>query len=178
MEPAANPVLCPDHQVAPAVILSANPTGVGLRVSGCCQDFVDTVQANFKGLLTTINPSAEGLVGLNLVVHLPDWNKAYEFEVARIDRLVIGRLDPDTGQRPDIDLSAYGAYENGVSRRHASILRWYQGLYIMDEGSPNGTHLNDKMLLPNLPYMLRFGDRIRIGRLIFEIHLVYPQNTA
>ena len=64
-----------------------------------------------------------------------------------------------------------------MSRRHASIIRWYQGLYLMDEGSPNGTHLNEHRLLPQLPYMLRFGDKIRIGRLVLEICLSYPQTN-
>jgi hypothetical protein len=170
-------IVCDDHQVAPAITIASNPTGIGLRVSGCCQPFVDAFQANLRGLLTAMQPSSDNLVGLNLVISLVDQNKRYEFEVARIDKLFIGRVDPDTGERPDIDLSAYGAYENGVSRRHAAVLRWYHGLFLTDEGSPNGTYLNERRLLPHLPYMLKFGDKIRIGRLILDVKLDYPQGA-
>ena len=174
LEQQQSGVVCQEHHVAPAIIVTSGLSGISLRVSGCCQPFVDSVQANIRGLLAAMQPTPDSLVGLNLVIGLPDSEKVYEFEVVRIDRLVIGRLDPDTGQRPEIDLSAYGAYENGVSRRHASIIRWYQGLFLTDEGSPNGTYLNERRLLPHLPYMLKFGDTIRIGRLVLEIKMNYP----
>ena len=170
-------IVCQEHHVAPAIIVSSGTSGIGLRVSGCCQPFVESIQANIRGLLAAMQPAPDSLAGLNLIVDLPNSEKVYEFEVVRIDRLVIGRLDPDTGQRPEIDLTSYGAYENGVSRRHASIIRWYQGLFLTDEGSPNGTYLNERRLLPHLPYLLKFGDSIRIGRLVLEIRLNYPAAT-
>ena len=98
LEQQPDQALCPDHGVAAAVLVIVSASGIGLRVSGCCQPFVDTVQANLRGALTAAHTTSDGLTGLNLVVHLPDWNKAYEFEVGRIDRLVIGRVD--TRYRP------------------------------------------------------------------------------
>lgn len=177
LENEEHSLICQEHEVGPAITVSSGASGISLRVSGCCQSFVESVQARMRGVLTAIRPTTDNLVGLNLVVDLAGQGKRYEFEVARIDRLVIGRVDPDTGERPDIDLSAYGAYENGVSRRHAAVLRWYNGLFLADEGSPNGTYLNEQRLLPHLPYMLKFGDKIRIGRLILEIKLDYPQEA-
>lgn len=177
LEQQPDSILCQEHQIGPAIIVTSTGSGISLRVSGCCQPYVDAIQSNIKGLLAAMQPSPDNLVGLNLVIGLPEHNKNYEFEVTRIDRLVIGRVDPDSGERPDIDLSAYGAYENGVSRRHAAVLRWYHGLFLCDEGSPNGTFLNERRLLPHLPYTLKFGDKIRIGRLILEVKLDYPQQV-
>ena len=110
-----------------------------------------------------------GTLGMTLVIGIRGTEKSFTFDVARISRLIIGRRDPGTGQRPDIDLSEYGAYDNGVSRRHATIMLGNRGLLLVDEGSPNGTFLNEERLVPTRPSALKFGDRIRIGRLVLEI---------
>ncbi len=86
------------------------------------------------------------------------------------EELVIGRRDPVRGIFPDLDLTADGGVERGVSRRHARILRKGERIYIEDIGSANSTFLNDQRLMPYLPYPLKDGDRVRLGRLELEIH--------
>ena len=56
-----------------------------------------------------------------------------------------------------------------VSRRHARILRQFEGLYLEDLGSSNGTFLNGERL--SQPALLSPGDQIQLGlsvQLIFE----------
>ncbi|HHS97859.1 MAG TPA: FHA domain-containing protein [Chloroflexi bacterium] len=84
--------------------------------------------------------------------------------------LLMGRRDPMRGIFPDLDLTADGGIEKGVSRRHARILQKEGKVFLEDVGSANGTFLNDQRLMPYLPYPLRDGDRIRIGKLELEIH--------
>ncbi|MAS38217.1 MAG: hypothetical protein CL610_29745 [Anaerolineaceae bacterium] len=173
---------CDIHHQAPLMtIVVTDRQRMGVRISGCCEAFVGSIHKELKAIFEAANRLATSTTSgmlMNLVVGVRGTDKVFAFEVARFNRLVIGRIDPVTGHRPDIDLSSYGAYENGVSRRHASILKMKHGIYLMDEGSPNGTFLNDRRLPPNEPHALTYGDHIRIGRLVLEVTLDYPQRVA
>lgn len=62
------------------------------------------------------------------------------------------------------------AAEYGVSRNHATI-NFADGVYtVKDLGSTNGTFLNGKRLLDQLPYVLQSGDQIRLGMLVIYIY--------
>ena len=92
------------------------------------------------------------------------------------DELVLGRSDANSLTLPDVDLSAYGALEKGVSRLHAAICRSDDTLLLVDKDSSNGTHLNGQRLVADQPRVLRDGDEIRLGRLI--IHIYFRSNPA
>lgn len=83
--------------------------------------------------------------------------------------LIFGRDDPDSGQRPDIDLVPYGAYHNGVSRHHAAIELQGKRLVVRDLSSVNGTFLNDVRIDPHDPHQIRDGDTVRLGNLIVNV---------
>jgi hypothetical protein len=85
------------------------------------------------------------------------------------DEILLGRSDAHSDFAPDFDLAPYGAAEHGVSRRHAVIRRGEETLMLVDLGSTNGTHLNGQRLTPDQPRVLRDGDEIRMGRLVFHI---------
>jgi hypothetical protein len=68
-----------------------------------------------------------------------------------------------------VDLSPFGAYEEGVSQKHAMIRKSEAGFEILDLGSTNGTWLNKKRILPNHPYPLESGSQIYLGRLCLFI---------
>jgi hypothetical protein len=73
--------------------------------------------------------------------------------------ILIGRADPTTGHRPDVDLSMDAA----VSRRHAEI-RGGPGSYrIFDLGSTNGTVVNGAQIPRQQEVPLKDGDEIRVG---------------
>lgn len=107
---------------------------------------------------------------MNLIISLRGSDHKFIFDANEITELMIGRTDPDTGERPPLDLNEFGAVENGVSRRHASIIRKDSGsLQIVDKGSPNGTYLNGQRLVVNQPRILRDGDELRLGKIILVV---------
>jgi hypothetical protein len=85
------------------------------------------------------------------------------------DEILLGRSDAHSDTLPDFDMAPFGAAEHGVSRRHAVIRRGEDTLMLIDLGSTNGTHLNGQRLTPEQPRVLRDGDEIRMGRLVFHI---------
>ncbi len=81
----------------------------------------------------------------------------------------IGRVSPNQPIMPDIDLTPYNAFENGVSRIHA-VIRINQGqVQLMDLGSSNGTFLNSERMMPNTERAIRHGDIVSLGKLRLQI---------
>ncbi len=105
----------------------------------------------------------------NLLIYVRGVAEPFVFDAGSIDQIVIGRFDPDTNQSPDIDLEPFGASDQGVSRRHATIIRRDGSLNIMDVGSHNGTYLNGQRLVAHQPRVLRDGDDVRLGHLVLHI---------
>lgn len=106
---------------------------------------------------------------MNLIISVEKNPRAMTFDAEGIEELQIGRIDPDTGERPEIDLTDYDALGKGVSRRHAAVIRKDGSLQIVDKDSPNGTFLNGQKLVPNQPRVLRDGDDVRLGHLVIRI---------
>jgi len=106
----------------------------------------------------------------NLILKVRDKDKVFVFDVGTISELRVGRLNPDTGDVPEVDLSEWGAIEQGVSRQHALIMRKEGGaLHLMDRGSDNGTYLNGQRLIAHQARILRDGDEIRLGLLVLNV---------
>jgi hypothetical protein len=83
---------------------------------------------------------------------------------------ILGRSDPRSSYKPDIDLAEHNALEMGVSRRHTALVNHKDAIYVIDLDSVNGTFLNDERLQPHKPYPLCEGDDLRLGSL--NIHLI------
>jgi hypothetical protein len=83
----------------------------------------------------------------------------------------LGRVTDAQAIMPDIDLTPYKAYAQGVSRLHTVILREGSHVLIMDLGSANGTYLNGKRIKPNIRQALNHGDLISLGKLKIQILL-------
>ncbi len=103
-----------------------------------------------------------------ITVRVRDFSEPIVLKTAK--QTIIGRYDAVNPRQPDLDLTAYGALEKGVSRIHASISRSEDTLMLTDMGSANGTHLNGQRLIPHQPRLLRDGDEIRLGKLIVHIY--------
>jgi pSer/pThr/pTyr-binding forkhead associated (FHA) protein len=84
-------------------------------------------------------------------------------------QLLVGRQPED--DEIGVDMNPYGAFENGVSRRHAAFIRRTEGLFIEDLGSTNGTRINGFTISANKAYRLRNGDEIEFGRLRTKIRM-------
>ncbi len=85
--------------------------------------------------------------------------------------VVIGRLDASHAVFPDVDLTNEQGTEKGVSRRHARISRRDDQVFIEDLNSLNGTFLNATRLVPDLPYPLKSGDQVQLGKLVLIVDL-------
>jgi hypothetical protein len=85
--------------------------------------------------------------------------------------LVLGRLDASRAIFPDVDLTGEQGIEKGISRRHARISRRGKQVLIEDLNSLNGTFLNANRLAPELPYPLKSGDQVQLGKLLLTVHL-------
>jgi len=83
---------------------------------------------------------------------------------------VIGRYDPVTGTRPEIDLTQVDI-NRSVSRRHAKIVH-QDGAFLLSEevGALNGTHINSERLTSGQQSPLASGDKVAFGMvsLIFK----------
>ena len=104
----------------------------------------------------------------SIVMRIRDVSEPMVLELK--DRIVFGRAEPNSPRQPDVDLTAYGALEKGVSRVHASIERSDDVLTIIDMGSANGTNLNGQRLSPNQARVLRDGDEIPFDKLIAHLY--------
>jgi hypothetical protein len=83
----------------------------------------------------------------------------------------LGRVSEAQPIMPDIDLTPYQAYANGVSRLHAVLKREGERVFVMDLGSSNGTYLNGKRLKPNSEHTLNHSDLLALGKLKIQILL-------
>lgn len=89
---------------------------------------------------------------------------------------VLGRADPMSAFRPDIDFAPYGAMRHGVSRRHALIRPGEQTLYLIDQNSTNGTWINGQRLLTGRDFPLTDGDVLELGALRMTLRIVQSPN--
>jgi hypothetical protein len=105
-------------------------------------------------------------------VRLDITNQEPPLTVSLADELIIGRGDARTNYQPDVDLTPYGAYRMGISRRHARFVYADACLYLVDSGSRNGTAINGSTLTPKERYPLHDGDVLRFGNLQVTVHFV------
>jgi pSer/pThr/pTyr-binding forkhead associated (FHA) protein len=90
---------------------------------------------------------------------------SFQLNTPQEEGYIIGRTDEASDFKPDIDLASYGGREQGVSRRHAALVRYRGALHILDLNSVNGTFLNGKRLLADTPYPLSAGDSLKLGNM-------------
>lgn len=120
----------------------------------------------------------ETVVGKLIVVDSDASNA--QFPVPSESELLIGRLDPNRGIRPEVDLSRYDPAAR-VSRKHARISVRGGQFFIEDLGSANGTFINGRIRLkPQELHPLQSGDVIKIGQttLQFQIAELSPEDAS
>jgi hypothetical protein len=93
-------------------------------------------------------------------------------EVTLEKAVSLGRSDPAAKSCPEIDLTAFGGLEKGVSRRHARISARRSTVVVEDLASINGTFVNGRRLIPYLPEVLRDGDQLQIGKISIEVEFL------
>ena len=85
--------------------------------------------------------------------------------------ILIGRPDRANKFFPDIDLSADGGLEAGVSRRHARLISQEHTWFIEDLQSANGTFVNKQRVSADAPHPVHDGDEIRLGNILLRLEL-------
>ncbi len=98
-------------------------------------------------------------------------NSGEEIYLPEKEEVIIGREDPVNAIFPDVDTTAYQGEEQGVSRKHARIVRKENAYYLEDLNSLNSTFVNKVKLNPETPNALSDGDEIMLGRLKFHVVL-------
>jgi len=92
--------------------------------------------------------------------------------------VVLGRQVLPAAEIVYVDLTPFGAYPLGVSRRHATFQYGANAeLDLLDLGSSNGTYLNGKRLNPHYPYLVSNRDMIHLGQMEMTA-LFYSKESA
>lgn len=86
----------------------------------------------------------------------------------------IGRVSEGQSILPDVDLTPYEAYKQGVSRLHATIKIESSEISIVDLGSSNGTQVNSVKIGSHKEFPLNHGDIISLGQ--FKIQALVRQD--
>ena len=84
--------------------------------------------------------------------------------------VLIGRYDPVTELKPDVDLTEIDL-KRSVSRRHARILQKDEGYVLIEEvGALNGTFVNGTKLTAGQSHPVQDGDQLGVGmvKLVFR----------
>jgi hypothetical protein len=86
--------------------------------------------------------------------------------------MIVGRMDAEHDVYPDIDLGPYNADDLGVSREHMILKLDGDRIVAVDNGSSNGTFLNNDRMKAHEDYPIRDGDEIQLGLMKLKIELL------
>jgi hypothetical protein len=87
-----------------------------------------------------------------------------EMALPEQEEITVGREDPSSGIFPDVDLTAHGGEDGGVSRRHARLLHVGGDYFVEDLQSTNFTKLDGQRLPAHVRERLEDGARLDFGR--------------
>ncbi len=116
--------------------------------------------------VTCIGGIEEPVQDGNLISMQLEEDRGYQFpKYVEIDLskgyATVGRFDKAGNPQADFNFEASLSF---VSRRHFRIEKAGDAYKIVDLGSGNGTMLNSQVLVPNMPYPMKRGDRITISK--------------
>ncbi len=127
--------------------------------------FCEECGAKLEEKLESAGMDAETF-GTKLVLASPEGGT---LDIPAKDEVMIGREDPISEVFPDVDLTALGGLEKGVSRKHAVIHHAGADYTVEDMGSTNGTFVNRKRIQPHAPETIKPGDEVRFGKLSLSV---------
>ena len=146
--------------------------------SKCGAQLIEMTMTTHKIHTAETRAEAERNTGLTQVpppVRLQSWISLNMMESGQIlpladrNEFSLGRSAEGQPIVPDVDLTPYGAYTNGVSRLHAVLKRIGDKIVLMDLGSSNGTYLNGSRLAPYIETPVAHGDVVYLGKLKMQI---------
>lgn len=107
--------------------------------------------------------------GVDAAVSLYLIDSGQTVQLAGRSDFTLGRVAEGQPILPDIDLSPYEAYTQGVSRLHSCVKIINQRVVVTDLGSSNGTRVNGQKIMPHIDYPLNHGDVVALGKLKVQI---------
>lgn len=117
---------------------------------------------------TQAAPMAQNVAPAGLQARLIVEADNQEFDLSGKDNILIGREDAVSNIYPDVDLTAHGGEDGGVSRLHARIFVENGQYMLEDENSTNFTFLNRQRLAAKTPTPLHDNDEVRLGRVLLR----------
>jgi pSer/pThr/pTyr-binding forkhead associated (FHA) protein len=129
-----------------------------LQIHGLELDIRNTIPKNLLETRNFILYYKDG----HEVLNLPDQNE-----------FTIGRFVQGQVITPDVDLTRYDAFDNGVSRLHATIRIDEENneVHVIDLGSANGSCVNGFNIPSNSEVPLNHGDILSLGKINFQVIL-------
>jgi pSer/pThr/pTyr-binding forkhead associated (FHA) protein len=106
-------------------------------------------------------------ISLDLALYLIEAKQTLQLEGR--SEFTLGRVAEGQPILPDVDLSPFDAYAQGVSRLHAALKLNKNRVAIMDLGSSNGTRVNGQKIVPHVDYPINHNDQIALGKLRIQI---------
>jgi len=116
-------------------------------------------------------------------VNFNSWASLHMIESGQIisladrDEFTLGRTSEGQPIMPDVDLTDFNAYANGVSRLHCVIKRFDSKAHVMDLGSSNGTYRNGVRLPVHVVTPINHGDVISLGKLKIQVLIDQGKST-
>jgi pSer/pThr/pTyr-binding forkhead associated (FHA) protein len=93
-----------------------------------------------------------------------------EVRVPTQGHISLGRADKDSNWQPTVDLTPYGATDQGVSRMHVDLFFESDQVFVLELGSANGTRLNGAKVTMGVAQQIRDGDELELGRMRICVH--------
>lgn len=151
------------------LITSGNLTTQSIHPSS-----TDLLHQSEENAPSILGSAAKELVNTALSIHLLDSGEVIYLS-GKLE-YSIGRATDGQPILPDVDLSPYDGYAQGVSRLHASIKVMEHGIVVTDLGSSNGTRVNGQKIVSHVDYPLNHGDVIALGKFKIQV-LLYNQRS-
>jgi hypothetical protein len=157
----------------------SHPNRVGVLVCENCGRSVLDITITSTRLVERLDL---GMVGEASVCRIGDAAIVLQIEGAKPITIpaekpvTLGRDSSRNPRRPDVDLTAFHAFEKGVSRFHALLGCSDGQIMIADLGSANGTFIMGQRLIPHRPYALENRDQVRLANLGFVVEIVATHN--
>jgi hypothetical protein len=165
-------ILCPNcqhHEIAGALFCSE----CGAQLVFAENLSTQTIRRNPSDVLvpkqTSAPPPSPTAASIDAVVSLHLVDSGQILPLAGRTEFTLGRATEGQPILPDVDLSPYEAYAQGVSRLHAALKISSQRVVIVDLGSSNGTRVNGQKIVPNVDYPLNHGDMLALGKLKIQL---------
>lgn len=169
-------ILCPNCQhkeISGALFCSNCATQLVYPKSNKTQE-ISASEAK-SGSIQNLQAPSTPQVRLNSWASLHMVESGQFLSLADRNEFTLGRISEGQSILPDVDLTAYNAYSNGVSRLHCVIKRIELKSIVMDLGSSNGTYLNGTRIPPHTETPLNHGDVIGLGKLKIQVLIDQPR---